>query len=135
MNFLPCRVGEGGRTLHLPGGVDLPVPAHRVGECARHAGRELTFGLRPEHIGMAGAGEAGSRQAQVPATVMLVEPLGSDTLGLVKLGTHEDAGEITGRFPPEAALRPGQSLPVALALERFHLFDPVSGLAIRGATW
>ena len=27
MNFLPCRVGEGGRTLHLPGGVDLPVPA------------------------------------------------------------------------------------------------------------
>ena len=27
MNFLPCRVGEGGRTLHLAGAVDLPVPA------------------------------------------------------------------------------------------------------------
>ena len=24
MNFLPCRIGEGGRTLHLAGGVDLP---------------------------------------------------------------------------------------------------------------
>ena len=50
MNFLPCRVGDGGRTLHLAGGVDLAVPAARVAECARHAGRALTFGLRPEHV-------------------------------------------------------------------------------------
>ena len=43
MNFLPCRVGEGGRTLHLAGGLDLTVPAHRVAECARHVGRALSF--------------------------------------------------------------------------------------------
>ena len=64
---------------------------------------------------------------------MLVEPLGSDTLGLVKLGRGADAGEITGRFPPEAGLKVGQNLDVALALGRFHLFDPESGVAIRGA--
>jgi len=50
MNFLPARVGEGGRKLHLPGDVALPVPPARVTECARHVGREVTFGLRPEHI-------------------------------------------------------------------------------------
>jgi ABC-type sugar transport system ATPase subunit len=133
MNFLPCRVGAGGAVLHLKGGVDLPVPTNRVEECARHAGRTLTFGLRPEHIS-AGAAD-GAAPGHVPAQVMLVEPLGSDTLGLIRLGTGSDPGEITGRFPPDAALRAGQKLTVSLALNRFHLFDPDSGKAIRGAEW
>jgi ABC-type sugar transport system ATPase subunit len=132
MNFLPCRVGEGGRTLHLPGGVDLPVPAARVAECARQVGRGVTFGLRPEHISV---GIPGESAVQVEGKVLLLEPLGSDTLGLIKLGTGGDAGEMTGRFPPDAGLKVGQPLPIALALNRFHLFDADSGAAIRGAEW
>ncbi|MFO1283635.1 MAG: sn-glycerol-3-phosphate ABC transporter ATP-binding protein UgpC [Burkholderiales bacterium] len=133
MNFLPARVGEGGRTLHLSGGVDLPVPARRVPECARHAGRAVTFGLRPEHIGVAAAAEPES--ARVRGAVVLVEPLGSDTLGLIRLGDRPDAGEMTGRFSPEAALAPGRPIEVALALSRFHLFDEKTGAAIRGTDW
>ena len=133
MNFLPCRVGEGGRTLHLAGGVDLPVPARRVTECARYAGRELTFGLRPEHISAGTSAEPASMELR--AKVILVEPLGSDTLGLIKLGAGADAGEMTGRFPPEAGLVAGAPLTVSLALNRFHLFDPDSGAAVRGADW
>jgi len=132
MNFLPCRIGDGGRLLHLQGGVHLPVPAKRVAECARHIGRAVTFGLRPEHVS---ASPNGADSARVPAKVMLVEPLGSDTLGLIRLGVGADAGEITGRFPPEAGLRVGQALDVSLSLNRFHLFDPDSGRAIRGADW
>jgi multiple sugar transport system ATP-binding protein len=133
MNFLPCRIGEGGRVLHLVGGVDLPVPPARVPECARHVGRALTFGLRPEHICVGATGETGLVRA--PGRVLLVEPLGSDTLGLVTIGMAADAGEMTGRFPPEAGLAVGQNLEVGLALNRFHLFDPETGLAIRGADW
>ena len=133
MNFLPCRIGEGGRTLHLPGALDLPVPHKRIAECARHAGRAVTFGLRPEHIAAGAAVDPSN--ATVPAAVVLIEPLGSDTLGLVKLGAGADAGEITGRFPPEAGLKVGQNLNVSLALGRFHLFDPETGHAIRGADW
>ncbi|HEY1460558.1 MAG TPA: sn-glycerol-3-phosphate ABC transporter ATP-binding protein UgpC [Casimicrobiaceae bacterium] len=132
MNFLPCRVGEGGRVLHLPGGVDLPVPAARVAECVRHIGRALTFGIRPEHVGV---GASGGASAAVSAQVLLVEPLGSDTLGLVKLGNGADAGEITGRFAPEAGLKVNQAMMVTLQLTRFHLFDPDTGRAIRGADW
>ena len=133
MNFMPCRIGEGGRMLHLPGGVDLPVPARRVAETVRHIGRAVTFGLRPEHIAVGVAD--GADTVRVPAEVMLVEPLGSDTLGLVKLGTGADAGEITGRFSPEAGLAVGGRLTVSLALNRFHLFDSETGRAIRGADW
>ena len=133
MNFLDARVGEGGRTLHLPGGVDLPVPAPRVAECARRAGQGVRFGLRPEHIGVANGATPGA--ARVPAQVVLVEPLGSDTLGLVRLGRGEGAGEMTGRFAPEAPLAVGAPIEVALAMDKFHLFDPATGAAIRGAAW
>ena len=84
MNFLPCRVGDGGRVLHLSGGIDLPVPEARVAECARHGGRALVFGMRPEHVSVAAADSPSS--AIVAAAVILVEPLGSDTLGRIKLG-------------------------------------------------
>ena len=133
MNFLPCRVGEGGRTLHLPGGLDVPVPARRTAECARHVGRALNFGLRPEHVSAGASGEPDA--VEVAGRVMLVEPLGSDTLGLIRLGAGEGAGEMTGRFSPEAGLRVGQALPVSLALSRFHLFDPDTGVAVRGPDW
>ena len=133
MNFLPCRVGDAGRTLHLIGGIDLPVPASRVAGCARHIGRALTFGLRPEHISVGVSADGSS--AKVAGQIVLVEPLGSDTLGLVKLGGSPDAGEITGRFPPEAGLTVGQNLDVSLQLNRFHLFDPESGHALRDSGW
>ena len=42
---------------------------------------------------------------------------------------------MTGRFPPDAPLTVGQPLPVSLALDHFHLFDPDTGVAIRGADW
>jgi multiple sugar transport system ATP-binding protein len=130
MNFLPARVGEGGRRLHLPGGIDVPVPPRRLDECVRHAGREVMFGLRPEHIGIGARGDAGV--ATVEGRVLLVEPLGSDTLALIRLGGAADAGEVTGRFPPDAGLRARQSLPVALSLDHLHLLDHESGAAIRG---
>ncbi len=134
MNFAPCRVGEGGRVLHLPAGIDLPVPANRAAECARHQGRALTFGLRPEHLGLA-AGDARADEFRLAGTVTLVEPLGAETLGLIRLGKGGDAAELTGRFPPDAKLAVGQALPVVLATTHFHLFDPDSGVAIRGTDW
>ena len=42
---------------------------------------------------------------------------------------------MTGRFEPDAKLRVGQDLPIALDLNHFHLFDSKTGLAIRGANW
>ena len=130
MNFLPCRIGDGGRTVLLSNGLALNIPSVRIPECSRHAGRSLTFGLRPEHVGIAPFEGA---SAAVAARVLLVEPLGSDTLGLVKLG--DDGGELTGRFSPEAGIAAGQRLTVQLAMSRFHLFDPDTGAAIRGPDW
>ena len=129
MNFATCRIGETGKVLHIAGGIDLPVPERRIAECSRHHGRTLTFGLRPEHIG------SGSVGVTVRAKVLLVEPLGAETLGVLKLGSRSDGPEVTGRFAPDAKLGVGGDISVSLALDHFHLFDPDSGVAIRGADW
>ena len=42
---------------------------------------------------------------------------------------------MTGRFAPEAGLRVGETMAVSLAMNRFHLFDPQTGAAIRGPDW
>ena len=67
---------------------------------------------------------------------MLVEPLGSDTLGLIRSAAATDAGEMTGRFPPEAGLRGrAERCRSRWRSTGFHLFDPDTGVAIRGADW
>jgi ABC-type sugar transport system ATPase subunit len=129
MNFLACTVAADGAALELAGGLRLPIPTARRELCRANAGRSLTFGLRPEHI-VAGNGH-GPDWVAVPANVQLVEPLGSDTLGLLRLGD----GEITGRFPPEAGLAAGKPITVSLPTNRFHLFDSQTEAAIRGPGW
>src|SRR5438034_10733673 len=51
MNFAPCRIGDGGRSLHVDGAIDLPVPPNRVADLSRHQGRAMTSGLAAQHDG------------------------------------------------------------------------------------
>ena len=52
MNFIPARLenGAGALRLNLPDGITLPVPAERTHRYAGHAGKEVLFGIRPEHL-------------------------------------------------------------------------------------
>ncbi len=120
MNFAPCRVGEDGASVVLEGGVRLEVPADRRAALAGLVGKPMTFGIRPEHITLGG-------KDMVHSEVLLTEPLGSDTLALLKIGRVE----ITGRFAPDSDLRPATTRGISLAMSKFHLFDPDTGLAIR----
>ena len=79
----------------------------------------MKFGIRPEHITLGGAGA-------MPAKVVLTEPLGAETLALVRIG----ANEMTGRFQPEAALKPGMDIQVSLAMSKIHVFDEATGVSL-----
>src|SRR5438034_9522369 len=69
MNFAPCRIGDGGRSLHVDGAIELLVPPNRVADLSRHQGRSMTCGLRPQHIG-----PSDCDGLRVPATVPLPQP-------------------------------------------------------------
>jgi ABC-type sugar transport system ATPase subunit len=121
MNFAPCRVNDAGDGLVLAGGVALQAPAEKRGPLPAIKGKPMTFGIRPEHISV------GSGPEQLHAEIILTEPLGSDTLALLRIGE----AEMTGRFAPDAGLKAGATRGIALNMEKFHLFDPDTGLAVR----
>jgi multiple sugar transport system ATP-binding protein len=121
MNFARCVIGAGGAALALDGGVSLPVAEGRRSLLAPLAGKPMTFGIRPEHITL----DAG--EGRVDAEVVLTEPLGSDTLALLRIGK----AEMTGRFAPDAGLKPGMMRGVSLSMNNFHIFDTETGIAVR----
>ncbi|TCN20562.1 ABC transporter ATP-binding protein [Sinorhizobium americanum] len=85
-------------------GASLPMPARYQGAAA------AVYGIRPEHLALADNG--------VPATVVVVEPTGSETHVLVKLGSAEANLVLRDRID----LKPGQQVHVAPDLAKLHLF-------------
>jgi multiple sugar transport system ATP-binding protein len=126
MNFLPARLrNEAGLILELPNGLRLPVPPQRTNRYAQYVGREMTLGLRPEHLTQMD-GELKPGMARIDAPVEVVEPLGVETMVFFQL-----AGvEMTARVAPETSARPGQVLPLAADLNQMHLIDNETGRVV-----
>ena len=118
MNLIEGRVA-GGAVEALGARLPLPVQAAE--------GREVLFGVRPEHLALADDGLRG--------TVAVVEPTGSETHVVVRLGEGQGAGpsagpagrEIVGLFRERHGFRPGQQIALAPDPGAVHLFDKATG--------
>ena len=126
MNLLPAVVTDtlGGRTLRV-GETDLALPAASVDGLA--AGRRLTFGIRPEHVGEAGA-DRGGASCEVDVEVARVEALGAETIVVATMAGVERP--ILARFPGSAVFGTGERRRLSLNLAEAHVFDG-SGKALR----
>jgi multiple sugar transport system ATP-binding protein len=111
MNMLPGVVRDG--AVEIEGGGRLPLPKG----ISLAEGREVTYGIRPEHLGVA-EGIAG--------TVAVVEPTGSETHVVLRSGERE----VVAMFRDRVAFRPGDSLTFAPDAEKVHLFDKASGVRL-----
>jgi multiple sugar transport system ATP-binding protein len=103
--------------------IDLPVPRTVVtSELAN--GRDVIMGIRPEAItDLDGADRQSKGITMVDARVDVVEPAGSDTFVVTRIGGKE----VTARMRAEAMVQPGQTIPFAFNLDKALLFDPASG--------
>jgi multiple sugar transport system ATP-binding protein len=124
MNFIPGRLenGSGALRVHLPNDIVLNVPEARTARYAAMAGKEVIFGLRPEHL----TEEKNLERpgfARFPATPEVTEPMGMETLVHFKM----NGAEICGRVDPNAPAHPGQPLSMAADLNNMHILDPQSG--------
>ena len=111
MNFLPATVEADGITL--AGGERVPALG-----LAAQSGRQVTLGIRPEHLHRAADGP-------LHLHVILVETLGADTLAHGTLGAAGPACAV--RLPGSETPAAGEVLPLAPAPGALHLFDPESG--------
>ena len=92
-------------------GMALPAPVVP----GLNEGRQVTWGIRPEHFDLADSGLA--------ASVVVVEPTGSETHVLLRFGGHDAVAVFRDRH----AFQPGQVVHLAPRIELVHLFDADSG--------
>ena len=118
MNFLPGTIADGGRSVTLDGsGQSLPVPSP-----APAAPAGVTVGIRPEHLD-----PASRESASLELAVDVVEALGADSLVHGQLAGGREAPAMTVRVEGAMRVAAGDTLHLALAPERVHLFDSASG--------
>jgi multiple sugar transport system ATP-binding protein len=121
MNFIPCRLVQNGSgiTIRLAEWLSLPVPTSHEARYRPHVGKELTFGLRPEHI-IEERSELPPGGAMFEARLDVVEPMGMETMVyFVVEGT-----EVCGRVNPIAAGNVGETMRLVADLSQMHLIDP-----------
>jgi multiple sugar transport system ATP-binding protein len=103
MNLLPGRVEDGG--FRANGGALLPLPPGAPGAVS-------TYGIRPEHLLLAEDG--------IPATISVVEPTGSETQVMLRIGETP----LVGAFRERVSGRPGETLRIKPDMALVHLFGP-----------
>jgi multiple sugar transport system ATP-binding protein len=111
MNMMEGRI-EDGRFIG-PGNVSWPLPPN-----GHASAGDVVYGIRPEHLRLDPEG--------IPATVQLVEPTGSETQVVLRIGE----ASVSGAFRERVMARPGDALPVSPDPELVHLFDKKTGQRI-----
>jgi multiple sugar transport system ATP-binding protein len=124
MNFVPCKLEQAGDALNvrLSDTIAFAVPADRVQRYRAAVGKDLTFGMRPEHLTEAQTN--GSKNlATFDASIEVVEPMGNETMVFFAI----NGAEVCGRTDPNAGAKVGASLQMAAHLDHMHLIDDASG--------
>jgi len=134
MNFFEGRlVDEGGQLWFDEGTGRLPVPPRAAGALrARDAvDPAVVLGVRPEALGPAAAARfaaAGSQLAvQLTMKVWLVQPLGATMDVYLQTERHPRIVAHVDAAADGAAPGVGETLPIAVDMERAHFFAPGDG--------
>ncbi len=117
MNFIDGRiVRDDGLVLHAADGSVLPLPPDWSPQEA-WLDRDLTLGVRPEHVAV------GEGDGAFEAPLQVIEPLGNETLLYFQVA----GSPITVRCQGGVDAKVDQALPLRLPADGLHLFDPADG--------
>jgi multiple sugar transport system ATP-binding protein len=111
MNFIKGAARASAGLSIEANGSQLPV----AGKHAVSDGQPVVYGIRPEHLELADDG--------FPAKVAVVEPTGSETMVVLRLGESE----IVALFRERHSFTPGQTIHLRPRREQAHLFDGETG--------
>jgi multiple sugar transport system ATP-binding protein len=124
MNFIPARIKgkPGAQTLVLAEGTasacSIPLPKR----FKQTTIDQVVAGIRPEHLTPAAAKD----KNVIKAEVVIVEPTGSETHVVARIGGKE----ITARFHPNQAPKVGDAIRLAVDMDRICIFDAATEAAL-----
>jgi multiple sugar transport system ATP-binding protein len=105
----------------------LEVPTDRAETYRPYVGKEVIFGIRPEDTHDVEYIPPGITQALVEAKVDVTELMGKEVIAyLVTEGT-----DFMGIFDPRTSARVGNKMQIAFNMDRMHIFDKQTEMAIR----
>ncbi len=129
MNFFAARLeGTPQATYVQAGGFRLRVPQARAREMAPMIGREVTLGVRPEHITERSHDQAADG-ATLNATIDVMENLGSESI----LTMREGSSTFTSRSHYRPNRRIGETIEMVVDTAHLHVFDTESGETLNKA--
>ncbi|WP_435928669.1 sn-glycerol-3-phosphate import ATP-binding protein UgpC [Dryocola sp. BD613] len=114
MNLLEGGISADGTRFTLADGPLLPLG----GVYSRLSGREVTLGIRPEHIALSSQVAGG-----IPLVVETLEMLGADNLAHGRWGRQKLVVRLSHQQRPQ----PGSTLWLHLPAEHLHCFDAENG--------
>jgi len=118
MNFVEGSVsGAGGKTILDCGAFKLDISKFGPAIGAMAAGSELTLGVRPEHLSVSHEKIAAE---SLEATVIMEEPLGSETILHMKIGK----ASLNAIVPPNFETIYGEKVWTSIDINKIHLLDP-----------
>ncbi len=121
MNFFPVHLRKEGEALFVDGGTfNLRVPPGRAEALMPHAGKHLTFGVRPENIHNAQFLPSDIQAEPLEAKVDVTELMGNEIFLYLTNGSNS----FVARVDPRTQVQIGSTTRVMVDMNAFHLFDP-----------
>ena len=115
MNFLSGSIARGPVPVARIETDTIPLDGYPLCSSSDD-GREIIFGIRPEHVSLA---DHGTRGPLIEADTLFIEPMGADTLGWFQYGSQR----ISARLPPQRARGLSGKVRLTLDIGQVSLFD------------
>src|SRR5260370_26837345 len=108
---------ENGSLGGVGAGIRLQIPAAMTNRLGAQAGKEITFGIRPEDLRIANGSDAA--EMSIEAVVEVIEGLDSEILPDVPVGP----GSAVAAFEPTVGAKVHEHVRLAVNPHRLHFFD------------
>ncbi len=128
MNFLDATLVErDGKVAVDAKDFLLEIPDDKAETYRQHLGKDVIFGIRPEDTHDPEYAPPGIKSALVEAKVDVTELMGNEVIVYLV----SEGSEFLGRFDPRTGARVGNTVPVSFNMDRMHVFDKQTEMAIR----
>ncbi|TAK14910.1 MAG: sn-glycerol-3-phosphate ABC transporter ATP-binding protein UgpC [Anaerolineae bacterium] len=128
MNFFDANVVKNdGRLIIDAGTFSVEIPKERASIYESHAGKAVTFGIRPEDIHNPDFTPPNILPAKVEAKVEVTELMGNEIFVYLASGNHS----FVARVDPRSRYGYSETVNVAFNMANMHVFDQATEQAIR----
>ncbi len=128
MNFFDATLVKEEGKMHVDTGTfRVAVPDDRQSMYNDYVGKEVVFGIRPEHIHAPDYAPPNTISSPMTATIEVVELLGAELNLFMVAGKHS----FTATVDPRITAQPGNQIDLVLDMRNMHIFDKNTQIAVR----